>query len=454
MNYKKVAIVLLLSLVMLSGCKGKNDNTVSNVEASESLVEETKNTENNSDVKNDEVKVPEKEEDLPKEEIKIEDVVSEAINLKGSYDISFGESDVYTFEYDYVIPEIIDGSPDSKKINNDIYNEIKNSLEYVKDVKDGKTTEIYEADLRKVEYNCNKNGDIISIIVTKHGSFSDWTDYSVFNYDVVNQKIVSNDELIKAGGYTEDEFIKYCRNTVSKAASENLAAFTGNATDENITSDEFNYFARIMPSLINDCINSICDDEINTGMQIYLDENGELNVVAAIYVPAGAGLYYSTFKVDSTIGELATLEYKEYAEKLHYDGFEHDCMNLYEGEGYSYDTVSGGKDRYYYLGYTGKEDDVFLFQDSFTEGDYGYSGTIKWEDFDEKGSIYSFELTTLNGKDLPESDIKTGKFYMLNHSKYDEETDTFDDGATYRYIEGFDLFESDGEEVYISRSQG
>lgn len=450
---KGLIVLTVMGAVILSGCKTKNNQieTKNATNEEQDVSAEVQNESSEETVANEEA-VP--SEDKTVEMPSVDELVGDAYNLTGSYEIPFEGSEPFVFEYDYKIPEIKDDSDAAKAINKEIDDVFRDTLDYVEAVKNGETSEIYEADIVNIKYDKYLNDNILSIVVTSYGAYSDWVDYYAYNYDVETKEKVENKDILEYVGMTEEDYLKYARYSIGKSASENVNAFVGSVSDEMLQTDEYSYIKRIMPSLIGDYVNTVDVDNVTLNSPMYINENGKLVVIGLVYVPAGAGQYNHLVVVDTTLDKPQTDAYIEYSKKVHYDGFEYDCMNLYDGEGYSYDSVKDGKARMFYLGFDGKDHEIFLFQDSFTETMMGYEGTLLWEGLDENGSIYSFELTSLDGKDLPDEEKKTGKFYLKNHSHYDEATDTFDDGATFTMIEGFDLFDEGGNPVYLSRSVG
>ena len=191
-------------------------------------------------------------------------------------------------------------------------------------------------------------------------------------------------------------------------------------------------------------------------MPVYLDGNGELNAVALVMVPAGAGQYYHVAKIEEKSNDEMIKKYCEYADMFNYDGFEKQLLALYELEGYSGSiirkiTVSNMRSEEVYLGFDDNDTSLFLMQFSGDDFADAYVGKLEFESFDENGIIFTYVLDTKN--DAPE-EKHTGRFYLNPYSVWDENEETYISGVVYKHIDGEDMLGSNGAAVDLRKSFG
>lgn len=392
------------------------------------------------------------------EEAESKELVVDYYANEGSYEIPNDEFDSYTFDFSYHIPMITDGSEDAEAFNKNIQEEFTFINDFLEPILKGEAEEVYDAEYSKISYDVYNNNDIVSIVVKVNYSYADWTEYKVFNYNKKEKKAVSNSDLLKFASMTEEDFYKYAGTAFGQVEAgyfkEMLEANKQNYPDE----PEMAY--NMVPSMIGDFVSTVRGIDLNKRTQIYLGENGALYAIDFVYVQAGAGMVNSVVEVKQCEDVDFNEMYKSVVEECHYDGFEKDCLDMYDLVGYKADgnitddegnTVKGEK----YIGFDDKDSSIFLYQEYSEEAGTGrsYSGTLSFAGVNEKGIIFEYSLTHLDGKEIKDN-RKTGKFSLITFSDYDESLEDYTHGAYYNFIDGEDLFDSEGKEVVLTRSIG
>lgn len=169
----------------------------------------------------------------------------------------------------YKIPKININSSDATKINNEIDEEITSKVkEMITEINEGHTPAT-----NKISYKFYINDDILSVI-TKSDYANDVELYLVYNININTGKSISNEELINKKGMTKEQFEEKLTSAV-KSEFVNIYGYVNNW----MNTQEYN----------NTISASNCDAN---AQMIYLDESGNINVVAKIYSFAGADSYY------------------------------------------------------------------------------------------------------------------------------------------------------------------
>lgn len=157
--------------------------------------------------------------------------------------------------YTYDIPKINLEFDNAKKINTEIYDTCRESVELV-------TSGMGGADML-IDYNYYINSNILSLVVRKQSWAAGAESFLVYNIDVNTGKTVTNKELVKSLEINEEEFVKKLKE-LCKSAGE---VKNGVSLDK----EDINYALET------------CD--INIPM--FIDEFGNINVV--MYVPSTSG---------------------------------------------------------------------------------------------------------------------------------------------------------------------
>ena len=482
-KYKYLLLCFVLVIASLAGCKKEenlNEFEFEYVdEGTEANVSDDKSKEATAslDTTNNNVEIG-----------TIDTYVGSVYKKTDTISVGYEPEEMYEIEVNLDVPEIKDDSDAAKTINSEIYDMAKDSINQIEALINGTAEENYEPSYSMISYEAYLNGEILSIIVKYNASYYDWTDYAVFNYDVVNKQLVDNASILEAAGVSKEQFIKMAKQSFGEIALPDIEDFVNgdtnntsglideqelsedesedNADEEDLFNEEWR--GSIVADYIRDYVETVSDKNINADMPVYLDGNGELNAVALVMVPAGAGQYYHVAKIEEKSNDEMIKKYCEYADMFNYDGFEKQLLALYELEGYSGSiirkiTVSNMRSEDVYLGFDDNDTSLFLMQFSGDDFADAYVGKLEFESFDENGIIFKYVLDSKNGEPLDESpeeaeneteQIYSGRFYLNPYSVWDENEETYISGVVYKHIDGEDMLGSNGAAVDLRKSFG
>ena len=344
-KYKYLLLCFVLVIASLAGCKKEenlnefefeyvDDGTEANVSdnKSEEATASLDTTNNNVEIGT------------------IDTYVGSVYKKTDTISVGYEPEEMYEIEVNLDVPEIKDDSDAAKTINSEIYDMAKDSINQIEALINGTAEENYEPSYSMISYEAYLNGEILSIIVKYNASYYDWTDYAVFNYDVVNKQLVDNASILEAAGVSKEQFIKMAKQSFGEIALPDIEDFVNgdtnntsglideqelsedesedNADEEDLFNEEWR--GSIVADYIRDYVETVSDKNINADMPVYLDGNGELNAVALVMVPAGAGQYYHVAKIEEKSNDEMIKKYCEYADMFNYDGFEKQLLALYE----------------------------------------------------------------------------------------------------------------------------
>ena len=454
-----LVIALICTSVLFTGCnKASGENAVASeaTENKEEAVEGAAQNETASEETGEEVA----EE---KTEVKVEDLVSDMFNEKGSTKVCYEEGNpdaTYDFDFEFAVPEINDNSKDAKSINYEINREFAGCIEQAEAlVKNNGEKEMFEPPYRKISYDAYINGDVLSIVIIADDAFVEWTTYMTYNYDYVNQKRLSNEEVIKLAGMTEDEFKEAVTNTIAARQVQVAEDMMGSLVKADL--DEDSYDSVMLPDIIKQHYEAISDERNNGSSGIFLDGNGKLQMIGYVHVPAGAGYYGDILEISKDTKASDTSVYKKFYDEFKFPGCEMRTIGLYEDEGLDYNgtikTENGESvEATFYMGNDMGNKEKFLYQVYAVDDGLGtnYEGTITFVDVTDEGMIFEYDLSATINEIPGQPDTLKGKFRAVPHEEYIEETDEFDNDVSIFIIEGDDLFNSDGKEIVAFRAVG
>lgn len=178
----------------------------------------------------------------------------------------------------YHIPKIQLSGDAISEINTELYDalypDIQNSVSEIEEYGFPNTSE-------GISYHWAENGDILSL-VTDNRKKNDCghSEYFVYNISISSGTLLSNEDVITGAGFSEEE---YC-----ELAEQVLGSFYWNGFDP---SDE-NFEGSNFVDFFNDTLQkTISQDNIAQSIP-YINEQGQLCVVAKIYSVAGADYYW------------------------------------------------------------------------------------------------------------------------------------------------------------------
>lgn len=239
-----VCIMIVSILIMLTGCtENNNKNKVENEIRRDNETAESK---------------------IDKDNIK--DDVSELVTLRYKTTI---EDNVYR------IPKIDESLNDAKDINEDIE---KTILSDVKEKEYGRMEGLYG-----VNYSAYEYGNIISIVINENME-AGIKAYKTYNLDKKSGKRISNKELLSRLNVEETEFI----DKLSKNVENNFFNFS---IEKSINEDSIEFYNTIKKS-------STSKENCSINNDMYVDYEGNINVITKIGSLAGAEYYYHIITIE------------------------------------------------------------------------------------------------------------------------------------------------------------
>lgn len=165
---------------------------------------------------------------------------------------------------EYHVPQINITSEEADRINAEIMDICKDDIAVCRDSSDQSDNyEIYE-----VDYEWMVNGDILSVLLWRRSMY-EYVYYYTFNVSLSTGEPVSQETVLEACGYTEEEY----------RAQAKLA----------MGSEFWNFMG---PDAVYECnkfLQSTISEENIDAAQPYINEDGDLCIACIVYVPAGGG---------------------------------------------------------------------------------------------------------------------------------------------------------------------
>ncbi len=191
--------------------------------------------------------------------------INEILNVSGIYTDSVDNKGTFSYQ----IPQFNADSESAKTVNQRIVDDIYPLVESEFDCMSGKSSLLNYS----ITYNIIEYGNIIAILV-KVPYPNDIMGYYTYSYDFVNDKEVTNIELLAMKGMTEESFVETACE-MGREYFEEL--FEG--TDVDVMEEYKN------------CIED-AKDATSADLPMYLDEEGTLKVYIPFPSAAGANWYY------------------------------------------------------------------------------------------------------------------------------------------------------------------
>lgn len=227
---KKIICVLLSLMIMLSlaGCKNSEENTEGTTTA-ETTAEPTT------------------------EEIDYDNLVTDAYSgTKNNRKIS--------------IPKINLDSKEIDELNDQIWQYL-----YVNGVENrDEISSVNSGDY--ISYRWYANGDIISLIITDGTNHEIWYSYIVYNISIKDKDIIDNKTVITSAGFTMDEYYGKAKDAIGSEFFNKYGQFREEISGYEDTANDYNEALD----------NSLSKENIDSALP-YLNENGELCIIASIY---------------------------------------------------------------------------------------------------------------------------------------------------------------------------
>ena len=235
----------------------------------------------------------------PKEDDKGYDasLISEKISEDGTYKDECGSMD-YTFH----VPQIKSESEDAKKINQEIMD--KTGIDAQEALK---AIEKKEFPLcSSITWSDKWNGSMLSLLITEDSALG-LSNYTVYNFDFKEEKIVKNEEIFKRLDITEEEFL----DAAKKAAFCKMSDWS----DEDQEFEEYDvqmYYESMYPFNVTTLQN------IDPKTAKVIAGKDEVQMILDGFIPAGGGTYTEllTLDLDKKKQPEKSVEYKGITAKL------------------------------------------------------------------------------------------------------------------------------------------
>ena len=192
----------------------------------------------------------------------------------------------YPVDVDYHVPEILSDSEGAKEINRDILNVCQDVMQQLDE----------ESFVWcKVGYEAYRNGDILSLLLTKYSIMDDYTLHYTYNLNLESGKRMDQRELIETldfetrkGESVEAAVLRHIRREAAYASDLDMKYFFESVFfNQSETQDKQEMYAQYLLMRME----TLQEDNIHLGLPMYLDGQGILQVAVPVYVMAGGGLY-------------------------------------------------------------------------------------------------------------------------------------------------------------------
>lgn len=208
-----------------------------------------------------------------------QDLVTSAYTRKCQYTVKKYNEESVSWGYTacYEIPQINLDSDEVRQINAELYNSLYPVIERAASeiFSDG-----FSVSSEEISYRWAVNGDILSLVVKNCGvpDFGGGTEYYVYNISISTGTRVSNEAVISSAGFSQNEFYE--------SAKQSLKASYASGWDSSNWNDAIN----------QQCEKTISNENIDQSYP-YINEKGQLCIIAKRYTLAGAACYWGDFNL-------------------------------------------------------------------------------------------------------------------------------------------------------------
>lgn len=211
------------------------------------------------------------------------------------YNYETGKSEKTEITCMYRIPRINLSSSDVEKINSEVYNSLYPIIEdAIVDINEYGYPYISD----EVIYYWSVNGDVLSLVI-RNSSYPDSSggyEYMVYNISVSTGNRISKNELISVVGVSQEDYHDMLWQALGSAYFQGKESYI-----EQVGYDDF---------FRTQLENTLSEDNIQSCVP-YLNENGQLCIIGAIYSLAAADFYYHEINLENFISNPAFSEYME-----------------------------------------------------------------------------------------------------------------------------------------------
>lgn len=206
--------------------------------------------------------------------------VGDYTHITKMYNYETGKSEDTEVTYTFRIPQINISSDDAVRINREVYDSLYSVIERaVSDLKEYGCPGISD----EVSYSWAINGDILSLIIRnyEHPTMSGGYEYTVYNLSVKTGKLVSDEDVIAAAGFSRDEY--------NQRAKEVLGSRLWGSLDPS--SERFEY--QMEAEWFNDRLRKTLSEENIARCKPYLNDKNQLCMIALVYSMAAGDAYWN-----------------------------------------------------------------------------------------------------------------------------------------------------------------
>lgn len=222
------------------------------------------------------------------------------------YNEQTGGSEETQITASYRIPEIHLTGDTVEKINTELYDAlypvIQNSVSEIAEYG-------YPWSSEEISYDWVVNGDILSLVVEnrKLPDYGAGTEYYVYNISISDGTVLSTESVVAAAGFSMEEYYKQAELVLGSHYWSGWELSNGNFENSDFV------------SWFNDALQkTISQDNVNQSFP-YMNEQGQLCIVAKIYSLAGAEYYWNNlnminFELNPNYNKSAQLKVSETAD--------------------------------------------------------------------------------------------------------------------------------------------
>ncbi len=198
---------------------------------------------------------------------------------------SYKTSSKTYYSKDIVVPYINIKSSYVESSNNEIKSIFEDAIKTYNLGVNDKTTYIDECNYQK--YNDN---DVLSVLLTYGVGATDVVHpkYYTYNIDLKTGKELTYEEVYNIAGFTSTNITSKVENAITKVMQENMSNFSSENYPNGTNFDTYN----------NESINNYKNSISNNTLKYFLTDNGQLNIVVKLSIPAGTGEFDTVITVD------------------------------------------------------------------------------------------------------------------------------------------------------------
>lgn len=186
------------------------------------------------------------------------------------------ESTEFSWEVSYHVPQINCDSEDARRINKEIDEEYSRIIDEELDSQQNG----YSFTCEYIKWELISNGQYTFTLIITSGYPSDCRYYTLYNFNALTGKEISNKEILEQFGLSADEFVAMAKETAGNIFLARAEAF--GETD--------NYVQRLLDGTVS-------DENIHKNMPLFVNENGTLCIITPIGSFAGADFYYEIIEL-------------------------------------------------------------------------------------------------------------------------------------------------------------